>query len=226
MTPGSELEKTLAATHYIDFDKEVVRNFAEEGAGSAKTPRDKAVALFYAVRDGIHYDPYHVSTDPAHLAASRVAEERVGYCVPKATLLAAAARYFGIPARVGFADVKNHLTTEKLKKRLGTDVFYHHGYTVLSLEGRWHKVTPTFNKSLCERFGVKTLEWSGEGDSMMHPFDAEGKKHMEYLSDWGAYDELPADELIRIWKEKYPRMFVSAKAGDAAEGGDEKWLDG
>ena len=90
-----------------------------------------------------------------------VLERGAGFCVAKAIVLAAGARAVGIPARLGFADVRNHLTTERLRAQMGTDVFAYHGFTELHLGGRWVKATPTFNRSLCDRFGVKPLEFDG-----------------------------------------------------------------
>jgi len=65
----------------------------------------------------------------------------------------------GIPARLGFCDVKNHLTSEKLLRVLkGVDLFVWHGYVELHIDGRAIKVTPAFNAALCARFGVPPLE--------------------------------------------------------------------
>jgi transglutaminase-like putative cysteine protease len=120
----------------------------------ASDPRERAVALYYAVRDGIRYDPYSVQAAPQAYRASSIVQAPAAFCVPKAILLAAAARDIGIPARLGFADVRNHLASEKLRARMGTDLFVFHGYTDLYLDGGWRKATPAFNRELCSRFGV------------------------------------------------------------------------
>ena len=52
-------------------------------------------------------------------------------------VLAAAARVLGVPARLGFADVRNHLTSPRLREMMNTDVFAYHGYTELLIDGRW-----------------------------------------------------------------------------------------
>ena len=106
--------------------------------------------------------------------------------MPKATLLAAACRAIGIPARVGFADVRNHLSTARMREVMQTDVFYWHGYAVLLLDGAWRKATPAFNRELCERFDLLPLEFDGRADSLYHPFDRQGHRHMEYLADRGS----------------------------------------
>ena len=198
---------TLEPTYFLDSDSPSVRAFTVEAVGDASTDVDKAVRLFYAVRDGISYSPYGIRLDPEEYRASRVLERRSGFCVPKAILLAAAARAIGIPARLGYADVHNHLNTPRLRKMMQTDVFVFHGYVELYLEGEWRKATPTFNRSLCEKFGVRSLEFDGKGDALLQEFDASGQKHMEYLRYRGVYDDLPMEEMVSVWRETYPPFF-------------------
>jgi transglutaminase-like putative cysteine protease len=167
------------------------------------------------VRDGLRYDPYAVDYSPEGFRASAVLQRRRGYCVTKAGVLAAAARSVGIPARLGFADVRNHLATERLRRSMGTDVFYYHGYTELWLEDSWRKATPAFNIELCDRFRVKPLEFDGRTDSIFHPFDADGRQHMEYLYDRGARADMPLDELREAMRRLYPSL-----AGGGTVSGD------
>ena len=108
-------------------------------------------------------------------------------------LLTAAARRCGIPARLGFADVRNHLTSEKLSAQMGTDLFAWHGYSELLIGDRWFKLSTAFNIELCDRFGVKTLDFDGTDDALMHPFDMAGNRHMEYVNQRGSFDDLPLD---------------------------------
>ena len=63
--------------------------------------------LFYAVRDGIRYDPYRMSTRQEDYTASRVLAAGEGFCVQKAVLLAALSRAVGVPCRLRFAVVRN-----------------------------------------------------------------------------------------------------------------------
>ncbi|MGH0032490.1 MAG: transglutaminase domain-containing protein [Myxococcota bacterium] len=135
-------------------------------------------------------------------------------------LLAAAARACGIPARLGFADVRNHLTSEKLSARMGTDTFYWHGYAELLLEGRWLKVSSAFNIEMCERFGVKVLAFDGTEDALLHPYDRAGNRHMEYVRQRGSFDDLPLDAIFATFDEVYPRSMVPGGAGSDAAGDD------
>jgi transglutaminase-like putative cysteine protease len=163
--------------------------------------------LYQTVRDEIIYDPYVDLSDPANFRASGVLAAGRGFCIGKAALLAAAARADGIPARVGFADVKNHLTTPRLAETMGSDLFIYHGFTELEIEGRWVKATPAFNLALCKRFRVKPLEFDGRADSVFHPFDEDDRRHMEYLRDRGSFADVPVEEIQAAFRETYPRLY-------------------
>ena len=214
MAPGPE---TLAPTRFIDSDSDAVRAWASRAvAGAASAPVAIAERLFYAVRDGIRYDPYRVSRDPAAYRASAVAACDANWCVPKSVLLAACARAQGIPARLGFADVRNHLSSDKLSERMGTDLFAWHGYAELWLGERWVKLSTAFNIELCERFGVRALAFDPEAGALMHPYDQQGHRHMEYVRERGSFDDLPLDAIFATFDEIYPAMAAADAERDAA----------
>ncbi|MGH7277982.1 MAG: hypothetical protein ACREJG_04770, partial [Candidatus Rokuibacteriota bacterium] len=121
----------------------------------------------------------------------------------------------GIPARVGFADVRNHLTTPRLRAVMGTDVFYYHGYTDLYLGGRWVKATPAFDRTLCDRFGVRALEFDGRADSLFHPYDTSGRRHMEYVHDRGTHADVPVETIVAVFQREYPGLFASGAPAPA-----------
>jgi transglutaminase-like putative cysteine protease len=194
---------SLAATALIDSDHPAVVAFARRHAVGADV-RARAVALTLAVRDGFRYDPYRIDLTPAGMRASRVLEIGVGWCVTKAALLAAAARAAGIPARLGYADVRNHLSTERMRQTMKTDLFIWHGYVDLWIDGRWLKATPAFNLSLCERFGLIPLDFDGRSDSIYHPFDQAGQRHMEYVRQRGSFDDMPLAEIVADFRATYP----------------------
>jgi transglutaminase-like putative cysteine protease len=199
--PGPE---HLAATTFLDTKHPVVCEFAQDAVAGARSERDRARRLFAAVRDDIRYDPYSVSSNPGDYRASVVIERHVAYCVPKAVVLAAAARSLGIPARLGFSDVRNHLQSPRLAAVMGTDVFVFHGYAELNLEGAWRKATPAFNSSLCARFGVAPLEFDGTQDALLHQFTGDGSRHMEYVRDRGVYADLPLARILAEFAATYP----------------------
>jgi len=200
------MQDFLKPTQFIDSDSEAVKSFAREATQGANSDIEKAIRLYYAVRDRIRYDPYKFYLDEENFTASNTLNEGSSYCIPKAILLTAAARAVGIPAQLGFSDVRNHLSTQKLLDLMETDVFIWHGYTVLYLNGKWVKATPAFNIEMCERFGVKPLEFNGVNDSFMHPFNQQDQKHMEYLTDHGMYADLPYNELIDAIQKTYPKF--------------------
>ncbi len=195
----------LAATAIIDAHHPSVRAFVDAHAGTGSA-RERAVALYSAVRDGIRYDPYQIDLSVPGLSASQVLANGFGWCVPKAVLLTAVCRAAGIPARIGLADVRNHLSTQRLRETMGTDVFYGHGYTAIWLDDQWVKATPAFNLSLCEKMRLHPLEFDGRADSIYHPFDLEGRRHMEYVRMRGEFDDLPREEILRLFSEHYPAM--------------------
>lgn len=197
----------LMAGEFIDSDHPEVIAFAEQYEKSATGDVERSINLYLAVRDRVLYDPYSIRLSRSELYASHILQLGRGFCVAKAVLYAAVLRAAGIPSRIGFADVKNHLTTPRLRALMGTDVFYHHGYTELLLDGQWVKATPAFNIELCQKFGIKALDFNGREDSIFHPFDTAGQKHMEYVQDHGHRADLPYDELIDTYKAHYPFMF-------------------
>ena len=194
---------SLAPTPLIDSDHPAVVAFAQRHAVGVDD-RERAVSLYYAVRDGFRYDPYRVDLSPAGMRASGVLALGVGWCVTKGALLAAAARAAGIPARVGYADVRNHLSTERMRQTMQTDLFIWHGYTDLWLDGAWRKATPAFNVELCDRFGLLPLEFDGRADSIYHPFDRAGNRHMEYVRQHGAFDDMPLERIVADFERTYP----------------------
>jgi transglutaminase-like putative cysteine protease len=209
----ADLDAYRRPTAFLDSTHPVVVAFAERHTAGAADEAEQASRLFRAVRDGIRYDPYSVSGDPAAYRASAVAGVESAYCVPKAVLLAASARAVGIPARVGFADVRNHLQSEKLRQRMGTDLFVCHGFTELHLGGRWLKATPTFNVELCERFGVAPLDFDGTSDALLHQNAAGGGRYMEYVRDRGAFVDLPLDWLLAMLRHHYGAGMVGSRGG-------------
>ncbi|HXJ08325.1 MAG TPA: transglutaminase-like domain-containing protein [Burkholderiales bacterium] len=200
------MREYLASAHYVDSAHPAVQAFSKRHV-KGSDDRERAISLYYAVRDEIRYNPFLDFTSPEAFRASSVLAADQGFCVGKASLLAACARAAGIPARVGFADVKNHLTSPRLAETMGSDLFVYHGYTDLYLDGRWVKATPAFNLALCERFRVKPLEFDGREDSIFHPFDQDNRRHMEYLRERGTYADVPVDEIQRAFREAYPRFY-------------------
>ena len=184
---GAAFEAYRRPGDLIDSQHPKITAYARRVAGQG-SDRDKALRLYYAVRDDLRYDPYNTPMKREAYRASATLAAEHGYCVNKAGLMAAVCRAVGIAARVGYADVRNHMTTKRL------------------FDGRWLKATPAFNRELTERFGLKPLDWDGASDSIYHPFDLVGRRHMEYLAYRGVFADIPFDEIRGAFRHYYPRM--------------------
>jgi transglutaminase-like putative cysteine protease len=198
--PGDE---DLAATATFDHETPAVRDWALGTTEAAEQDVARAALLFADVRDRIRYEPYALDLRPEAFSASVTLASQRSWCVPKAILLVAGARAVGIPARIGFADVRNHLSSEKLRRRMGSDLFVFHGYASLHVDGRWLKASPAFNAALCERFGVPALEFDGRGDALLHAYDGSGRRHMEYVNDRGNWTGVPLKAMYDAFRANY-----------------------
>lgn len=201
-----QIEDALRPTALIDAAHPAVVAFAREHRGSAADPVEQAVALYLAVRDGFRYDPYKLDVSHEGLKASRVLADGHGWCVTKAALLAAVYRASGLPAVVGYADVRNHLSTERLRAAIGTNDYVWHGYTSVLLEGRWVKATPAFNASLCAKLGIAALEFDGRSDSLYQAYDPQGRRHMEYVRMRGEFTDVPEAQIRADFLHHYPAL--------------------
>lgn len=209
------------AGEFIDSGDPNVQAFARTVTAGAPDAVARAVKLYYAVRDEILYDPYYAGESRSYFRASDCLRAKRGFCIPKSALLAAAARSVGIPARVGYADVRNHLSTKKLIELLGSEIFLWHSFTELYLEGRWVKATPAFHLNLCRRFGVSPLEFDGRHDSLFQEYDQGGRRYMEYVQQRGHYPDVPYATIIADFKNAYPRWMALVSAGERGTFGTE-----
>ncbi|RME26823.1 MAG: transglutaminase family protein [Deltaproteobacteria bacterium] len=206
IAPDPPHPATLRPNRFVDSDHPAVIAFAR-AHGGGRPPREAAVALYYAIRDGWRYNPWRVRLDPDGFRASGLLErapEEGGHCIDKANLLAACARALGIPSRLHFANVRNHIGTARLEEFLGTDLLVFHGYCELYLGGRWVAATPAFNVELCRRLGVQPLEFDGIHDSIFQEYDPDGGRFMEYVEDHGSFPDIPFDRMVAAWRRHYP----------------------
>lgn len=199
---------SLSPTYFVDCDSAEVAAFASRHVPPGAAPEARAVALFYAVRDRILYDVYGADLSRSGLRASAVIRARSGFCLHKSLVYVAAARHVGIPARLAFVDVRNHLSSARLRELVGGDVFRYHGYAEVLLGERWLKVTPVFNRALCQLFGVKELDFDGKQDCFSQAFDEHGTQHLEVLHEHGSFDDFPYEQCIDTLRTHHPRLFA------------------
>lgn len=212
MIEADPLRVFLAPADYVDSDHPLVQDTASRLTRDAATPAAAARSLFYHVRE-IHYGaPDFDRLDS--FKASTLLVEGSGYCVPKAAAFAALCRAAGLPARLGFADVTNHLATPLTLERMGGPLFAWHGYAEVWLQDRWLKVSPTFNSSLCEKMGVATLEFDGVSDAHLQPFDNVGRTFMSYDRFHGVFHDVPAKFLAGEMIRLYPAAYAAIRAGE------------
>lgn len=204
------MREYLQPTEFLDFEQKSVRDFAEKHTRGAKNETEKAVALYTAVRDGFQYNPYLIDLRREGLKASNLLTRTRGYCVEKAVLLAASARAVGVPSRLSFYIVRNHIATEKLERALKKNYLVFHGAAEVFLNGNWLKTTPAFNAGLCKYLGVAPLEFDGTRDSIFQEYDHAGNVFMEYLHEYGAFADLPYELYLEELAKHYPHIFADA----------------
>jgi transglutaminase-like putative cysteine protease len=209
----------LAATTALNFDDPAVAQFADDAVAGAHSARERAVRLFYAVRDRIRYDPYHVTLTPEGFSAGAVVRDGKAFCIPKAVLLAACARHAGIPSAIGLSDVVNHFSTPKLQAAMGgREVFLDHGWAALHVDGQWVKAVPAFNAELCALMRVPPTEFDGTKDAVLQQFKEDGSEHMRYLRDHGVWADLPFTRIQDDFEGYYPSAMWHGGAPDGEFG--------
>jgi len=200
----------LACTEFLDHESDAVRRFVARAVPDpGVTPAEKAVALYYAVRDDVFYEVYGTDLSREGLRASAIVTGGLGFCLHKSILYAAAVRSAGIPGRLLVGEVRNHLASERLRKLVGGEVFLH-WFNEIELDGRRLRVSPMFNKLLCRLYGIAPLEFDGASDALRHPFDLDGKAHMEFVGEVTEFDDLEYDTALSLMRNRHPGMFADA----------------
>lgn len=203
----TEFRSTTAATYHLDADSDRVQHFVDENvADRSASPRELAIQLHDAVRDRIRYEVYDADLSREGTTASAILNRGQGFCVHKSIVYAAACRAVGIPTRLVYGDVRNHLASPRLLDIMGGDVFTYHALVSVDLDGRWIRATPVFNKLLCKLYGIQPLEFDGINDSYYHPYDLRGRRHMEFIQWRGEYDDFPWETVTAGIAENHPRL--------------------
>lgn len=194
----------LNSTQYIDFEdkkiQEIIRFLVSEDSREV----NNIINIFNFVRDEIKYTiNMALYTTQDDFKASVTLERKKGFCVPKAVLLTTFLRAAGFPSRLHFADIINYRSPEYLQELMGSNLFYFHGYSEVFLNDRWIKLTPTFNKDLCEKHAYPLCEFSGSNDATFPSKDLNNSPFIEYINDRGTYADLPFIEMMRVFQKYY-----------------------
>lgn len=201
----------LEATYYFDFEHELIQELIAEFNDESISDKDKAIGLYEKVRDGWMYDPYTISLSPEKMRASYIASRTSGHCIEKSVVLIAGLRALNIPARLHLGKVRNHIAVERIIDRIGSDELTPHGMVSVFLNGEWLKLSPAFNKELCEKFNVEPLEFDGENDSFLQQYNSAGSRFMEYLEDYGHFEDLPVDFIKENLRQHYGHLIAAEK---------------
>lgn len=199
------MDAYLKDTFFLDFNDERFDAFSI--TIDATLPKDAlAVALYELVRDAFLYDPYHLDLTHEGLKASNVLTKKRAWCVEKSSVLAACARRFGIPSRLGYAIVTNHIGVEKLTSYLRRDEIVFHGFVELFVNDNWVKCTPAFDTRICALSKVSPLEWDGKSDSLFQEYE-QGRRFMEYRHFYGIFEDVPIQLMNDEKRTYYPHLF-------------------
>ncbi len=147
----------------VDSQGPRIRSLAAEITRGIAGDSERASALFNWVRDTVRYIPYAPFAALEDYEPTRTLDRGYGFCTQKSALLVALARASGIPARFHYADLLNHNMPGRLGLVLGSNRMVYHTYADLRVNGRWLKVTPSFERSLCEKMGWRLVEFDGHG---------------------------------------------------------------
>lgn len=197
----------LSPSYYFDFESDVIQKLISAFKDDRISDKEKAIGMYLKVRDNWRYDPYTISLAKESFRASFIAQKSTGNCVEKSILLIACLRALGLPARLHLGKVKNHIAVERLTEKYGSNELTPHGMLNVYLNHKWLKLSPAFNKSLCEKFKVAPLDFDGENNSFLQQFNSEGSLFMEYTADYGHFEDVPLDFMKRNIKEHYPHIF-------------------
>ncbi len=196
----------LTSTYYFDYEHAAVQALIAD-IKNMTSEKERAITAYNLIRDEWWYDPYSISLAQKSYKASTIAGKPSGNCVEKSILLIACLRGLGIPARLHLGKVKNHIAVKRLTEKFGTNELTPHGMVNLFLHDKWLKVSPAFNASLCKKFKVEPLVFDGENSSFLQQFNEEGSQFMEYIEDYGHFEDVPLAFMESNIKSHYPHIF-------------------
>ncbi|WP_431157828.1 transglutaminase-like domain-containing protein [Winogradskyella poriferorum] len=197
----------LKHTYFFDFNDDAVHHLISEFESNELSDKEKAIGMYTKVRDHFKYDPYSITLSEEKYRSSHIAKKTSGNCVEKSIILVACLRALKIPARLHLGKVKNHIAVERLTEKFGSNELTPHGMVNVYLNNKWLKMSPAFNKSLCAKLNIEPLDFDGENDSFLQQYNSEGTRFMEYVDDYGHFEDVPLDFMESNIKAHYPHIF-------------------
>ncbi len=208
---SNKFEETLKPTFFMDYKHPLVQEKAKELIEGIPEDDDigRAIKLFYFVRDQIRYSVRNTSKshNKENWKSSLTLETGFAFCIPKAILLASLGRAVGVPSRLHCVDIINHMTSEKLKKNMGSNLFIFHGFVEFFLDGRWVEANCAFDKELCLRKNFPAVNFDGKRDGLFAATNKDGNPFVEYIKDRGVYNDAPHQEVMQTWAAEYPSRY-------------------
>ncbi len=197
----------MQATDVIDSDTPSIREKALSLTQGKESDREKAIVLYYFVRDSVRHEPYATGFELEDYKASGTLQKGCGFCTHKSILLVALARAAGIPGRIGFADIRDHLLSYKFRKIIGGgNLLIYHGYAELRIDGRWVHASPAVDAEACRQNGFVPVEFDGVNDFKDSEYNKKGRKHIEWVQDRGTYEDFPWDEIRAAAQEFWAKL--------------------
>lgn len=192
----------LQETYYFDFSDSTIQELVK--ALRPLPTHDKIGKLFLNIREQWRYNPFLIYLSKEKYKASFIVSNEEGHCIDKSSLFIACLRALGIPARLRLAKVINHIAAEGLTEKLGTHYIAPHGITEVFVNGQWLKASTAFNQTLCEKYNVDALYFDGTQDALLQPYNRDAQQYMEYVEDYGHFEDLPYEFILNTFKTQYP----------------------
>lgn len=204
---SSGMDHFASSSAIFDHLHPTVQDFVARAIGpDTLSDKDKAVRIYYAVRDDIFYEVFGTDISGDGLAASSIITSKRGFCLHKSICFVAACRAAGLAARLLVDKVKNHVTTQELSALVGGQEFLH-WFAEVRVDNVWLKVSPTFNKQMCQLFGMRALDFDGQSHSINQHYGAE--VFMEYMGEPASFADPSHEELLEYIEAHHPRMITA-----------------
>ncbi len=169
--------------------------------------RDKAIILFNFVRDEIDYKiPDHLLSGD-FITASKLLRRGKGNCLQKSLILSALGRAAGIPTRLHFVDIINHIAPPNFVKMWGKKLNWH-CYMEFFIENEWIAANPDYPTTLCAAKGYPVVQFDGIHNAMLPALDLNDHMFIEYTQDHGWFADLPRLQMHWNYGKAYIVPFV------------------